>query len=207
VTPRTVAVFDFDGTITRRDSLLGFLAAAVDRVTFVSALLRTAPRIATMSVGLTDRDAAKERLLAAALGGRRLSELDAIGQRYARVLLQPRRLRDNVVARLVNHSRAGHEVVIVSASPETYVKPVAEALGAVAVASRLEVGSDGCVTGRLIGGNCRGHRKVVRLEEWLAADSAVVYAYGDSAGDREMLERADFAFKVGRGGVIRPLRP
>ena len=61
---------------------------------------------------------------------------------------------------------------------------------------------DGLYTGALIGRNCRRAEKRERLQAWLAEaglpESSVVYAYGDSAGDTELLAMAQHAVWVGR---------
>ena len=66
------------------------------------------------------------------------------------------------------------------------------------LATRLEVDADDRLTGRLIGANCRGPEKVVRLREWRGEALAVAFAYGDSDGDREMLALAATPANVGR---------
>ena len=66
------------------------------------------------------------------------------------------------------HRQAGHRVVIVSASPTVYLDAAGRRLGVDAVlATELEVGADGRLTGRLAGPNCRGEEKVKRLQAWL----------------------------------------
>src|SRR5581483_9290555 len=63
--------------------------------------------------------------------------------------------------------------------------------------TRLEIDGDGRLTGRLDGPNCRGPEKVERLRAWLGGDGDVtVHAYGDSAGDRQLWEFADHAYRV-----------
>jgi phosphatidylglycerophosphatase C len=110
---------------------------------------------------------------------------------------------------LRSHADAGHTVLLVSASFEVYLRPLAELLGAHDVlAVRLEVGEGGILTGRLEGPNCRGPEKVVRLHDWLdrhAGGRAAVHltAYGDSRGDRELLADADEAHWLGRGEMPR----
>ena len=94
-----------------------------------------------------------------------------------------------------------------SASPELYVTPIGRRLGFDTVlATRLEVDADGRLTGRLLGPNCRGPEKVMRLREWRGEGLALAYAYGDSSGDREMLDLAMTAVRVGRrpkpGGAV-----
>ena len=66
------------------------------------------------------------------------------------------------------------------------------------LATRLEVDEAGLLTGRLAGANCRGPEKVARLRAWRGDTLVVAYAYGDSAGDREMLAVAGEAINVGR---------
>jgi phosphatidylglycerophosphatase C len=80
-----------------------------------------------------------------------------------------------------------------------YVSPIGRRLGFDAVlATRLEVDTDGRLTGRLSGANCRGPEKVARLREWRSGELVVDFAYGDSAGDREMLALAEVPIKVSR---------
>ena len=97
--------------------------------------------------------------------------------------------------------------MLVSASPELYVTPIGRRLGFDTVlATRLEVGADGRLTGRLQGANCRGPEKVMRLREWRGEGLSIDYAYGDSAGDREMLDLAVTAVKLHRRPTPRARR-
>jgi phosphatidylglycerophosphatase C len=124
------------------------------------------------------------------------TRIETIAGEHSRAIVE-RGLRDDTVARLRWHVDAAHVVVIVSASYEHCVLGVADRLGATGVvATRLEIGADGRCTGRLLGDNCRGAEKVRRLDAWLAerelARSEIeLWAYGDSAGDRELLAVAD----------------
>jgi phosphatidylglycerophosphatase C len=109
-----------------------------------------------------------------------------------------------MVDRLHWHAARGHEVAIVSASLDVYIERVAEHLGVETVlCSRLEVDGIGRVTGRLVGGNCRGAGKATRIRERFGADGYELWAYGDSAGDAEMLAAADHPVRVSRRGRIR----
>jgi phosphatidylglycerophosphatase C len=134
-----------------------------------------------------------------------VAALEAVAESFADHVVA-HRLRRDTLAHVERHRAAGHELVVVSASPELYVAAVARRLGfAAALGTRLEVGQDGRLTGRLIGRNCRGPEKVRRLEEWLGEEACAVVAYGDSRGDRELLAFAgDEAIWVNRRG--RPRR-
>jgi len=192
---RTVAAFDFDGTITRSDTMLVFLVRSLGWRPVVAALVTQSPSITRAVVGGASRDTAKEALFRRLLAGRPLAPLEEAAEAFADHLLAGR-LRQDTLERISDHRTAGHELVVVSASPELWVGPVARRLGFTAtLATRLEVGSDGCLTGGLVGRNCRGPEKVQRLREWLGDDEATLLAYGDSAGDSEMLAFA------GEGGL------
>lgn len=192
----SVAAFDFDGTLSKRDSLLPFLASVRGHAKVGVALTRLSPQLGLMALGRGDRDDAKERLVTRLLCGFPADELDAAGVRYADHLAT--RLRSDVVELLEGHRDAGHELVLISASPTIYLAPLGAQLGFSAVlATRLEVGPDGTLTGRLEGGNCRGPEKVTRLREWLGdREPTEIWAYGDSAGDDELLAFADHPQRV-----------
>src|SRR6185503_6724471 len=65
-----VAAFDFDGTLTRRDTLLPFLARGLGWPRFLRALLLSGPWMAGYALKLVRNDVAKARLLKMALAGR-----------------------------------------------------------------------------------------------------------------------------------------
>ena len=193
---RTVAAFDFDGTITRHDTMLPYLSHTVGWAPTAAAIAALCVPIARAGVDRQARDWAKEALLGRLLGGRSLASLQQAAESFADGLVAGG-LRRDTLDRIQTDAAAGHELVVVSASPELWVAPVARRLGfAAVVATRLEVGPDGRLTGALLGRNCRGPEKVVRLQEWLGDEAALVLAYGDSRGDREMLAFA------GEGGLL-----
>lgn len=207
-----VAAFDLDGTLTRGGSVLPFLAY----VRGVPAVLRAAvpllPFFAYAAVvSGPSADRTKERLFTKLLGGLTSEELIQRGIAFAHHHLS-RRLRHDTAARLYWHRQAGHQVVVVSASPDVYVAPLAGNLGASGVvATHLEVDGSGYLTGRYKGSNCRGRQKVDRLEAWLAEQPygraiTALWAYGNSRGDLALLERADFGIDAGRLGRLGRLR-
>lgn len=193
---RTVAVFDFDKTLSDRDNLVPFLATVAGRPALGMAFAASAWDLAR-----NRRDAVKARLVRRLLTGRPEADILDVGRAFADDIVA-RHLRDDVVARAEWHRDQGHERVIVSASLSTYLTPVADHLGFDAVlATEAEVGADHRLTGALVGANVRGAEKVRRLDAWLAGAQAMVWAYGDSAGDRDLLARADHPVRVGRSAL------
>lgn len=201
-----VAAFDVDGTLTTRDCVTPFLFRTV-RVRAGLALLRH-PRAVVGALLHRDRDRLKE-VVCTAFAGIEGDALDAAGVRFA-VEIEHRWLRGDTAARLRRHRDLGHRVVLASASLEPYLLPFGDSLGVDGVVcTRLERGRDGLLTGRLEGPNCRGAEKARRLEAWLVDNGladATLWAYGDSAGDDELLARADRPVRVGSTRIgVEPL--
>jgi phosphatidylglycerophosphatase C len=194
MTRTTIAAFDFDGTLTRSDSVVPFLRLVGGRGWTVR-LARHAPSVIA-AAARRDRDRLKALATDAVFRGMSRPRVDALALEHGRAILAGG-LRDDVVARLGWHLDQGHQAVIVSASYEPYVRVVAGSLGATGVvATRLAVDTDDVCTGELDGRNCRAEEKVHRLDGWLserglARADLELWAYGDSAGDRELLAWAD----------------
>jgi phosphatidylglycerophosphatase C len=198
----TVAAFDFDGTLTSSDSFIGFCRLVAGPRSVARALAGAAVR--RPEEDLSWRDGMKARLIAKVMAGRHLEEVEATAASYGEILA--RQITAPMRMVLDRHRRSGDRLVVVSASLELYLAVAAERLGMHhVIGTRLEVGPDGRLTGRLEGSNCRGPEKARRLRAWLAEEGigeAAIVAYGNSRGDRELLAMAASANRVRRG---RPL--
>ena len=200
---RRIAAFDFDGTLTRRDTLLPFLVRVCGARTVGRALSKIAPvaaraRVGIFQTGAGDRDSYKAALLHTLFAGRDAAWFAEAGADFARLL--PRRIRPEMAEQVAWHRAQGHELVIVSASLLTYLEPFtqAERFDHV-IAVGLEVGPDGRLTGHLTGPNVRGAEKAVRLRAWLSGhEPSLLWGYGNSSGDNELLAMADVPVWVNR---------
>jgi phosphatidylglycerophosphatase C len=190
-----VAAFDFDGTLTRRETLLPFLLYVLGAAAVARHALVLAPTLVGYSLGLIRNDVAKERVLIRCLDGMSLNALQEMGERFAADKL-PGLLRNEAMQRFEWHRQRGHRCIVISASIEIYVRPWAIKAGFDdVIATRLEMQEGGSIAGKLSGANCYGIEKVRRLEELLGARRGyTLYAYGDSRGDRELLSAADHAY-------------
>ncbi len=207
---RYIAAFDFDGTLTRRDSLLEFLLFTQGRVRTYLGLLLLSPAMMLMFLGVIDNNRCKEIMLSHFFKGMKMSEFQRLGKAFAERVcgtddgLSPLEggqkgfFNPGTCATLGRHLREGHEVYIISASVEQWVKPIAQRLGVENVlCTRLATDADGRLTGRYQGRNCHGQEKVNRLlEREPERGTYCLYAYGDSGGDREMLSFADEGLKI-----------
>jgi phosphatidylglycerophosphatase C len=196
--PIGVAAFDFDGTLVGRDSFVPFLARVVGRRELGRTVMFFGPTLAR-AFGLGRRDATKAALLARLLSGYSWQDLQDKGESYSAEL--ERRIRPAMAQRISWHRSEGHRLVIVSAGLAVYLEPLGRRLGFDAVlATALEVGADGLLTGRLQGANVRRGEKATRLRDWMAGELGgepwELWAYGDSAGDRELLAMAHHPRRV-----------
>ena len=106
----------------------------------------------------------------------------------------PKILRKEALEKLEAHQKRGHEIVIVSASAENWLAGWCKEKGIKLIATRLEV-ENNCLTGKLMGENCYGPEKLIRLEKELELkDYEGIYVYGDSKGDKEILKIASHPF-------------
>jgi phosphatidylglycerophosphatase C len=191
-----VAAFDVDGTLTTRDCVTPFLRHVVGRR--LATTLLGHPVAVAEALLRRDRDRLKE-IACSALRGLDAEQVDRLGASFAQEVASDLR-RDDTTARLRRHRELGHTIVLASASLDPYLVPLGELLGVDAVVcTRLERGSDGLLTGGLVGGNCRGPEKARRVRGWLDGSGlaeAELWAYGDSPGDTELLAAADHPVRV-----------
>ncbi|MBA3593241.1 MAG: HAD-IB family hydrolase [Polaromonas sp.] len=205
--PVEVAAFDFDATLTRRDTLLPYLLRGLGWPRFVWALLLSGPWLAAFALRLMSNHRAKARLLRVALGGRTEAEIARWTDTFVRDYL-PAQWQPDMLARLRRHQDLGHCCVIVSASPGIYLHEGGRVLGMDGVLCTELASLDGALTGEMATPNCHGQEKVRRLQAWLAhrclKKAVVLHAYGDSSGDVPLLNLADYGYYQGQPWVRKP---
>jgi len=190
---RTIAAFDFDGTLLQGDSLLLFHRVLRGPGGMVLGWIRLLPALLNWKAGRRSTAWFKQHYLAVILAG-----TDARKRQQVLEHDLPERLiqglRPEAVARLRWHDQQGHRLVIVSASPRALIQPVAQHLGVELIATETSdlAGEAAIATLQLTSANCKGAEKVRRLEAWLGQplQEIELHAYGDSRGDRELLQAA-----------------
>lgn len=188
---KRVTVFDFDGTLTRHGTLIAYARHALGRGAVCRAVIRTLPLLTAWKLGIIHRGVARNRLIRNLFRGRSVEELQASAESFADVL--DRDLRECGMTELSAARDRGDIVVIDTVSMDLWVRPWARKHGVDhVIASRLESDAGGVLTGQLEGAANHGREKVRRLlEEFPDRQSYFLRAYGDSMGDKEMLELAD----------------
>lgn len=191
-----IALFDFDGTLTVKDTFIDFAVASVGRRRLLAAILSASPWLAMWKLHLCDAGTAKQHLFSALYKGLEYSVFQEWGRAYA-----PRVdtiLRRDIMAKMERHIADGHRVYIISASIPEWIAPWAAAHGIDSdhvIGTEIETDAAGRLTGRFATPNCNGPEKVRRL---LAVEPDLrnrsVYAYGNSTGDRAMLALGNYEF-------------
>lgn len=185
-----IVAFDFDGTLTVRDSFTAFLRWRVGGPRYAFGLFRMTPALAGY-VFNRDRGKLKAAAVREFLRGMSQSELEAAAGAFARETSR-QLLRPDAVAAWKRWREQRATLVIVTASPDIIVAPFARGLGADAlIGTQMAYDPAGKVRGAFATPNCRGAEKVRRLRERFGDEFRLKAAYGDTSGDREMLAAAE----------------
>ena len=185
-----VVAFDFDGTLTIRDSFTAFLRWRAGPGAWALGLVKMAPAVAAYA-----RDRDRGRIKAASvkefLKGVSRTQLESDADRFADQVWD-QFMRPDALKVWNDWGARGAHRVIVTASPETTVAPFARRLGAEGLlGTQFAFGSDDRITGAFASPNCRGEEKVRRLRAAYGDDLHLTAAYGDTSGDTEMIAAAD----------------
>lgn len=177
-----LAIFDFDGTISNKDSFEDFIfyTHGVSRTAW--GVLLNSPILIAYLLKLVPNWQAKEKMFAHFYRGWEVAQFDTLAKKHANQRL-PKILRPAALKKLAWHKQQGHKIVVVSASFESYLNVWCRAEGLDLLATQVEV-IDGKLTGKFASKNCYGDEKVHRIKAaYDLKDFQYIYAYGDSRGD------------------------
>lgn len=184
-----LALFDFDGTITSRETFGDFMRLAVPRRRLALGRVVLAPLIVGYRLGLVSGSATRAAIVRFGLAGVPLATVEAHGAALAAKVL-PALVRPGVAARIDWHRDRGDTVVVVSGGFDVYLDPWCRANGLELLCSALEH-RDGRLTGRYRGAQCVLGEKARRVREQYDLDRYDrIHAYGDTAEDMPLLALA-----------------
>lgn len=187
---KRIALFDFDGTITRKDSLFDFIAFVKGERKLWVGMLALTPMLIQYKLNLLSNDEAKQRMLSYFFSGMDVQQFKKLGEEYALTKIDTI-VRPKAMEQIVWHQAQGDTVVIVSASIRCWLDAWCKKHNIMLISTEL-VKENEKITGRFSTRNCYGKEKVQRLKESFDLKSyQYIYAYGDSAGDKELLALAD----------------
>jgi HAD superfamily hydrolase (TIGR01490 family) len=197
-TDKIWSFFDLDGTLIRKDSYLPFLFKwKYKNPQRLWSLFYLPAKLFSYLTKNRERSYIKEAFLTAFMKGAKRSEVNLIVEDFWKNFLAKHR-NETVINKLKWHSNNGHRVYIVSGSFDFYTEFLKKTWPVHGIiATRAEWTGD-MLTGKMIGENCKGKEKIIRIENELGIDLQDVeyYAYTDSYSDFELLRNATFPFVV-----------
>ena len=204
---RWVAVFDLDGTLTWRDTLVLFLLRFLRRhPARALGLWRLPNALFTFVTRNHDRGMLKSRIIRMVMGGAARAAVDSCADAFVASLQARHRFRSAAIAALEAHRASGDHLILLSASPDLYVPRIGRILGFErTLCTEIEWRGDRLV-GTLKTPNRRGAEKMRCLILLRAQYPGLpVVAYGNSASDVEHLRGADRALLVNGNAHARSL--
>ena len=198
----TIHAFDFDGTLTRRDTLIEFIRYVKGNKEFLIGFLKHLHLLIMMKLGIMPNWKTKRIIFQYFFGGMTLEKFNEYCEKFAKEKASLLRKKGMVA---VNKAvMDGDQVVIISASIENWVTPFLlprggetaasprrGLVGVTIIGTKVQV-VDGKLTGRFLTKNCYGEEKVRRLlEQYPNRKEYKLVAYGDSRGDHALLDFAD----------------
>ncbi len=188
---KIVAAFDFDGTITTKDTLFDFIAFYKGKAKLIGGLIVLSPVLVLYKAGLIKNSFAKQILFSWFFKGENSA---VFGQKCSQYAIRISSIcKPSVLDKINWHQQNGHSVLIVSASIDRWIRPWAHQMGIPDVLGTIPEEKEGKLTGKFRSENCYGKEKVNRLLSLFPdKESYTLYAYGDSNGDKQLLELADY---------------
>jgi len=200
-----LALFDFDGTLTLRETFGPFLTGAVPKHRILLGRLLLTPMILAYRAGWVSGVRVRAAVVRIGLSGASAAALRRAGEQFVRDTL-PALLRVQMLERLEWHRQRGDTIVIVSGAFDVILDPWCQQLGVERLCSQLE-SRDGVLGGRYMGEQCVGNEKVRRvLNQYDLSSYTRIHAYGDTAEDHALLTLADEAWFQGQPwtGTVAP---
>ncbi|WP_111896090.1 HAD family hydrolase [Acinetobacter sp. MB5] len=197
---KTLALFDFDGTLCLTDSFTQFIFYTLSKRHIIRQGVKILPWIQGYYLNLYPAHAMRAKLYSQMFSQQNLQEIQKLAWEYSHDLLE--HLNPVLLAQLKQHQDYGHEIVIVSASLDLYLKPIAQHLNVALICTETEKQQD-ILTGQYASPDCSGEQKKLRiLDHYNVTEYHQIYAYGNSHEDEEMLELAHYRYMVGRDSYL-----
>ncbi len=190
---KSIAFFDFDGTITSKDTMLELAKFKSGSLPYLMGIFLLSPWLIAMKMRIVSKQKTKEKLLGYFFADTDIKIFNKYCIDFCKEKL-PSIIKTQALVAIKNHREKGIAVVIVSASAENWVAPWCIENNLQFICSRLKTANHK-ITGELDGVNCNGNEKVRRIKELFnLADYENIYCYGDTSGDKMMLGLATEAY-------------
>lgn len=195
-----LALFDFDGTLCKKDSFTGFIFYALSKRHIVKQGLKILPWIQAYYLNIYPANSMRIKLFNAMFKDAKASEIQDIAEEYAHQLMG--QLDVKIYQQLLDHQEQGDDVVLVSASIDIYLEIICHLLNINLICTGTKI-INGKYSGDYSTPDCSCEQKKIRILERYNLDQyQKIYAYGNSEEDLDMLSLADFKYMVGEDRVL-----
>lgn len=188
---KTIVAFDFDGTLTKKDSFFEFIKFAKGKLFFLTNFIYFICIWWLFKIHVLKRNYAKQIIFSRCFKDMSLKQFNELGDAYLNRL--EAMIRDGVTNKIAFYLKQDFIVVIVSASIGNWITPWANKYGIKQVIATIpEVNQSGYLTGKFVGENCVNEEKVNRiLKVFPDRETYKLIAFGDSSRDNELIEFSD----------------
>ena len=185
---RNLYLFDFDGTLTSKDTLFDFLKFSFPKVYFINYLIFI-PLFIVSKLKIIDAGFVKEMFISKFLKGKSYVEINQLAQNYFeqnhQELIYSK--ADEYIKSLSNYN----DKFIVSASVDFWIQPFADYYEMGLICTKAKYDEQGFFTGKFASPNCNYQEKKNRIEKEI--DLSLydqIIAFGDTKGDEAMFSIA-----------------
>ena len=199
-TYKNLALFDFDGTLCKKDSFTGFIFYALSKRHIVREGIKILPWIQAYYLKIYPANSMRIRLFNAMFKNANSNEILDLAADYSHRLMA--QLDPELFQQLLKHQNNGDDVVLVSASVDIYLEMICQILKIDLICTETEI-LDGKFTGSYSTPDCSSDQKRLRiLSKYDLNQYSKIYAYGNSEEDLAMLSLADFKYMVGENQLL-----
>lgn len=195
---KIVAYFDFDGTVTTKDTLVPFLFYVAGTWKFMLNLPYLTMVLAQYRLNIITNEQAKERALTILLKGYTFEYIDKLANSFVHNSLR-KYIKAEIFHKIEYHKEHGHKVILISANLGIYLRHWVKQYHVDGVISTEIQFINNIATGKLATENCYGKQKVLRLKQYLLSTKQKFdysYGYGDSRGDYDLLDYVDEGYLI-----------
>lgn len=186
---KTLALFDFDGTLYNKDSLIEFTKSAKGNSFFYKGIISLLPILLGLKLGLLYNEKVKIKFLTHFFKDTTAEAFKALAENFAVTQIELD-INTKTFVHFLEHLKSNHTVCIVSASCADWIEPWSQHFHVKCIATKLEIVNQK-ITGNLATKNCYGIEKVNRIKAiFNLQEFDIIKVYGSGKGDREMLQLA-----------------
>ncbi len=183
---KKIAVFDLDGTITKKDTYLEFIKYVRGNLYFYFGLVILSPYIILFYLGFYNNIKLKELFFSFFFKNLKSSYVEQKGKEFS-INILPSLCYQPAQKILKWHKDKMHDVLILTASSDIWVKGWTEMNGYALICTKFKK-HQGFFTGEIDGKNCFGMEKQKLLKEYFKKHCySYSFGYGDSSSDQYYL--------------------